>query len=67
MIGCKCTFNFSLVYAVVIYFKTCTALYQYQIFSEKFKNFVYGKQILVTGDFNIPELASNDSGSSKSH
>lgn len=67
VVSCKCIFNFSTVYVFVIYFRPSTAVEQYLLFFDIFINleFLYGEQLLIMGDFNIPDLVKSYTNVSK--
>lgn len=62
IVSCKCSFYVSIVYVFVIYFTPGTPVDQYQLFFEMFESleFLYGNQLLIMRDFNIPELVTGE-------
>ena len=64
---CKCYFNFTVVYVFVIYIPPNTNIDNFEAFFDSLEqiDFILGKNILVFGDFNVPQYVDNDTNDRK--
>ena len=62
VIGCKCYISFNIVYGFVTYISSTTNVVTFKNFFDAFEelDYLHDCNVIILGDFNIPQYLEND-------